>query len=101
MGIDPLAVGTEVRLGRLHRENAPTKAMRLLVEGRVQVRSCGPEGVQAFVRGSGHLHRVEHRAGTPWSCTCAAHGRCSHIIAVQHVVIAPYDPRVPPGGHVA
>jgi hypothetical protein len=98
-GVDPLAVGTEVRLGRIGRENAPTKAMRLLVEGRVHVRSCGPEGVQAFVRGSGHLHRVEHRTGAPWSCTCAAKGRCSHIIATQHVVIAPYDPRVPPGGH--
>jgi hypothetical protein len=44
MGVDPAAIATEVRLGRLHRENATDKAMRLLVEGRVQIRSCGPEG---------------------------------------------------------
>jgi hypothetical protein len=98
-GVDPLAVATEVRLGRIGRENASTKAMRYLVEGRVQIAHCGPDGVQAFVRGSGHLHRVEHRSDQPWTCTCPAKSRCSHLLAVQHVVVAPYDPRVPPGGH--
>lgn len=37
-GVDPLAVGTELRLARIGRENAATKALRLLVSGRVMVR---------------------------------------------------------------
>ena len=36
-GIDPAAIATEVRLGKLSRENAATKALRLLVSSRVMI----------------------------------------------------------------
>lgn len=83
-GLDPRAVGYEVRVG-YSRENAATKARRLLIEGRVMVRYCGPEGVRAFVRGSGEVHHVTYDAGH-WSCSCPARGRCSHRQAVESVV---------------
>jgi hypothetical protein len=65
-GIDPAAIATEVKLGRMFKENAPTKAMRYLVEGRI--------------------YTVEHAPGRGWSCTCPARGRCAHRLAVAHVV---------------
>lgn len=88
-GLDPLAIGTEVRLGRLARENAPTKSRRLLVEGRVGICAHDQRGVLAHVRGdSGETRRVvfDRHAGR-WSCTCLARSeRCSHVLAVMSVV---------------
>ena len=84
-GIDPLAVSTEVRLGRMGRENAQTKAMRYLVEGRIIIRFVDGERVLARVRGRA-VYDVEHQAGSGWSCSCPARGRCAHILAVSHVV---------------
>ncbi len=88
-GLDPRSVGLELRLGNAGRENAPTKARRLLVEGRVVVHYCGPQGVRAFVRGSGELHRVEYQHGRGWICSCPAIGRCSHRQAVELVTQRP------------
>jgi hypothetical protein len=62
-GVDPLAVGVELRLARLGREDALTKAMRYLLSGRVIVRFVGPQGVRAHVRGSGELWRVQYERG--------------------------------------
>lgn len=85
--VDPGAVGLEVRIGRVARENASTKALRLLTERAVMIRYCGPEGVRAFVRGShGSMYRVILSDGR-WSCDCAATGRCSHLMAVQSVTL--------------
>ena len=84
-GIDPLAIATEVKLGRLFKENAPTKAMRYLVEGRILIRLVTDSEVRAQVRGR-EIYTVEHAPGRGWSCTCPARGRCAHRLAVAHVV---------------
>ena len=84
-GIDPLAVSTEVKLGRMFKENAPTKAMRYLVEGRILIRLVSDSAVSAQVRGR-QVYDVEHAPGRGWSCTCPARGRCAHRLAVAHVV---------------
>lgn len=84
-GIDPLAVSTEVRLGRVGRENAQTKSLRYLVEGRVLIRFVDDTQVRAQVRGR-EIYTVEHAPGRGWSCTCPARGRCAHRLAVAHVV---------------
>jgi uncharacterized Zn finger protein len=84
-GIDPLAIATEVKLGRLFKENAPTKAMRYLVEGRILIRLVSDSAVSAQVRGR-EIYTVEHAPGRGWSCTCPARGRCAHRLAVAHVV---------------
>lgn len=86
-GLDPLAVGTEIRLGRLGRENARTKARRLLVEGRVLIRYVGPQGIRAFVRGDSASMREVTYSGGLWDCPCEARGTCSHILAVQTVTL--------------
>ena len=84
-GIDPLAVSTEIKLGRIFKENAPTKALRYLVEGRCIVRYVDAERVVARVRGR-TVYDVEWVAGSGWSCNCPARGRCAHRLAVAHVV---------------
>ena len=69
------------------RENARTKSKRLLIEGRVLIRSAGPQGVSALVRGdSGCLRRVSYE-NARWFCDCPALGPCSHIMAVEAVVL--------------
>ena len=83
-GIDPLAIATEVKLGRMFRENAPTKAMRYLVEGRCIVVHVDADRVFARVRGR-TVYDVEFAPGRGWSCSCAARGRCAHIIALSHI----------------
>lgn len=85
-GVDPLAVGMELRLGRLGRENAATKALRLLTQSRVAVHV--PQTFTADVRGdSGVIRRVSFDHGY-WSCTCPFRSSsCSHIRAVQQVVL--------------
>ena len=98
-GINPETIGLELRIGKVARENAATKARRLLVEGRVLVRYAGPEGIRAFVRGdSGCLRRVSYDSGR-WDCDCPARGdKCSHVMAVQAVTLIS-DARIPPGGY--
>lgn len=98
-GVNPAEIGLEIRIGSTGRENAATKARRLLVEGRVLVRYAGPEGIRAFVRGdSGCLRRVSYE-NARWFCDCPARGdRCSHVMAVQAVTLVS-DARIPPGGY--
>lgn len=69
------------------RENADTKARRLLVEGRLDVEHRLGREIRASVRGdSGEVYSVEHSAGA-WSCTCPALTRCSHTRALQLVTV--------------
>lgn len=89
-GLDPAAVGAEVRLGRTTRENAETKARRLLVEGRVMIRRLDERGALTDVRGdSGVLRRVIFDAFAElWSCDCPARSeKCAHVLAVAAVVV--------------
>ena len=69
------------------RENARSKAARLLTEGRVVIDIARDRYVRAYVRGdSGTFYEVVHDKGT-WSCPCPS-SRCSHVLAVQ-LVTAP------------
>jgi uncharacterized Zn finger protein len=69
------------------RENAMTKARRLLGEGRVIVTAINGRNVDAVVRGdSAELYSVTHRSGS-WACDCAALGRCSHVQALILVTL--------------
>lgn len=69
------------------RENAASKAKRLLQEGRVMVRAANGSSVDALVRGdSASLRHVCYEFGN-WSCDCAYRGDCSHIRAVRLVTL--------------
>jgi hypothetical protein len=54
-------------VGRTGRENVATKAIRYLTEGRVMIRSVGPQGARAHVRGGGAVYEVIYAPGLGWS----------------------------------
>lgn len=70
------------------REDARTKARRLLAEGRVLLVRVVDRDVDAVVRGdSAAFYRVTHHAGS-WSCSCPAVGTlCSHTRAAMLVTV--------------
>jgi uncharacterized Zn finger protein len=69
------------------RENAATKARRLLTEGRVTIVHADEGGVAALVRGDTAMtYRVTH-AGGEWRCDCPARTRCSHVQALMLVTL--------------
>jgi uncharacterized Zn finger protein len=72
------------------REDAQTKARRLLAEGRVTLRHLEPDRIGASVRGdSACVYRVGWEP-SGWHCDCAAVSiRCSHVRAVMLVVLEP------------
>lgn len=82
----------------MSRENSYSKASRLLVEARLEVRLVNKDVIVGVVRGdSGEVYDV---MSTPsgWSCRCPAFGRCSHIYALQRVTLRPRSaPTVPDG----
>lgn len=89
-GVAPEAIGTEIRLGCSTRENARTKARRLLVEGRVLVRRVDEQGALAHVRGDSGAVRIVTFGLGRWFCDCPAKGdTCSHVRAVASVVVVP------------
>jgi uncharacterized Zn finger protein len=71
------------------RESAAVKARRLLVEGRVTITRVDGARIVSLVRGdSAAVYVVVHYPRWGWSCTCPALGRaCSHVLAVQLVVV--------------
>ena len=71
----------------MSRESAERKGVRYLAEGRVLVEAVEGHDVIATVRGNGAVHTVTHERGG-WRCTCAAAGRCAHLVAVG-LVTAP------------
>lgn len=70
-------------------EPVPLKASRLAGSGRITLRTLADDLVVARVRGDSA--RVYSTGWDPsgWWCTCAAQRRCSHIAAVQLVVLEP------------
>ena len=83
------------------RENATTKAHRLLAEGRLRVVRAGdsqrPGLIVAECRGdSGEQYNLGYDPGRKeWRCGCVEmKGKCSHLIALQLVVV-----RENPGSH--
>lgn len=72
------------------REDARTRARRLLSERRVMVVHASPSSVLAVVRGdSGSLREVRWDPRRGWSCSCPAIGFCAHGHAVASVVLVP------------
>jgi uncharacterized Zn finger protein len=72
------------------RENARTRAMRLLTERRVMIVHASPRSVLAVVRGdSGSLREVRWDPRRGFSCSCPAVGICAHGHAVASVVVVP------------
>jgi uncharacterized Zn finger protein len=72
------------------REDAATKARRLLGEGRVTIRTLEQDLIVARVRGdSAREHEVTWEP-SGWACPCDALSRlCSHTQAVMLVVLEP------------
>lgn len=69
------------------REDAASKARRLLAEGRVIVTRVDGREVSAIVRGdSAEFYSVTHRSGL-WTCDCFALGRCSHVQALMLITV--------------
>jgi uncharacterized Zn finger protein len=69
------------------REDAPSKALRLLAEGRISILQVSDSRVLAMCRGDSAAAYWVEWAGGRWTCTCPAIGRCSHALAVQRVVV--------------
>ena len=69
------------------RENAEARGRRYLGEGRLPVLHVASNVVRATCRGSGEVHTVVWTDGGGWRCTCPALTRCSHIVALQLVVV--------------
>lgn len=72
------------------RENAATKARRLLTEGRVTITRVDGAEINALVKGdSAGMYLVQHRPGW-WTCPCDAISTlCSHVQAVMLVTVVP------------
>jgi hypothetical protein len=72
------------------RENAKTRAVRLLAERRILITRVLPTSVLAYVRGdSGELRTLTWDQRRGWSCSCPAIGMCAHGHAVASVVVVP------------
>lgn len=77
--------------------NAEEKAHRLLAEGRLTIERVDGGVIVASCRGysGGEIYRLgfDPRDGGEWRCTCEASSkfrrRCSHLIALQLVVVRP------------
>ena len=69
------------------RENAAAKARRLLVEARLTVERVQGEIVEATCRGdSAAVYRLSFD-GTRWQCSCPCLTTCSHLLALQLIVV--------------
>ena len=74
-------------------ESADVKARRLLSEARLVVRVVGDTSraglIVAECRGdSGEIYTLGYDPRKQeWRCSCPAHGRCSHLIALQLVTV--------------
>jgi uncharacterized Zn finger protein len=69
------------------REGAEAKGRRYLVEGRLTVSRVDREGVRASCRGAGAVYECGWSAERGWFCSCAARGRCAHLVALMLVVV--------------
>jgi hypothetical protein len=70
------------------RESAEAKGRRYAVEGRLLISSVTRTSIAATIRGNGEVYHVGYDRGG-WYCTCLAKGRCSHVVCLQLVTVAP------------
>ena len=69
------------------RESVQDKARRYVLEARLLVTRVDGAVVVAECRGSGEIYHLGHAPGRGWFCSCACRGVCSHLLALQHVVV--------------
>jgi hypothetical protein len=69
------------------RENAETRGRHYLAEGRLIITRLGEKAIVANCRASGAVHELGWRAGSGWFCTCPARSTCSHLVALQLVMV--------------
>lgn len=70
-------------------ETTLEKSARLVASGRVTIRRVETNLISAAVRGdSAHVY-ITGWDPAGWFCSCPAQRRCSHIRAVQLVVLEP------------
>ena len=80
---EPLDLSPALSLGRNDKR---TKAMRLLVTGRLRVLRLDAGFIAAECRGdSGHIYKLGWD-GNLWTCSCPARSDCSHLNALWAVV---------------
>jgi uncharacterized Zn finger protein len=70
------------------RESAEAKGRRYATEGRLCVHSVTTTTISATIRGNAEVYDVGYERGS-WNCSCPAPGRCSHLVALQLVTVAP------------
>lgn len=70
------------------RESAETKGRRYLIEGRLVVELVDAQQIAATCRGTGAVYQCGYARGS-WFCTCPVRGRCSHLVALMAVTVAP------------
>jgi hypothetical protein len=75
------------------REDSRAKAIRILGEGRVTIRRLSDDVIEADVLGDSARLYVVTWTPAGWACPCDALTRCSHIRAVQLVVLVPEPTR--------
>ena len=73
------------------REDARTKARRMLGEARVTIRRLEPDVIVASVRGNSAREYLVSWDPAGWASPCDALTTGSHIIAVQLIVLEPSE----------
>jgi uncharacterized Zn finger protein len=69
------------------RENAASKAVRYLAEGRLTLHHVDDGTIRASCRGDGEIHEIAWNGGG-WSCSCPARSQsCAHLTAAKLVTI--------------
>jgi hypothetical protein len=69
------------------REDAASKARRLLSEGRIRIVAADRHEIRALAWGdSGEQYDVVYEPGG-WTCSCAAFGPCSHKLGAMLITL--------------
>jgi hypothetical protein len=69
------------------RESSRVKGARILVESRLtfDLGRSAPGRAFAYVRGDDRTYECGFAKGR-WWCACPARGKCSHLVALAHVI---------------
>lgn len=78
------------------RENMDEKGRRLLTEGRLLIGYINEKKIVAVCRGDHDTYQLLYTPSTGWTCSCAARGRCSHLVALQLVTANPITRKTEP-----
>jgi len=77
------------------RENAAAKGRLLIAEGRLLVEHVDNATIIASCPGdSGDVYSLSFSPPAGWRCSCPALTRCSHLVALHLVTVAPREAKV-------